>query len=90
MLADEVGLGKTIEAGIVLSELWRRRLVRRVLVLVPPGLVTQWQEELRRKFGLDFVAHDAEAFRQAGTEAWTRFERVVASFHTAKRAEHAP
>ncbi len=89
LLADEVGLGKTVEAGIVLSELWRRRLVRRVLVLVPPGLVTQWQEELRRKFGLDFVTHDAEPFRQAGPEAWKRFERVVASVHTAKRPEHA-
>jgi SNF2 family DNA or RNA helicase len=89
LLADEVGLGKTVEAGIVLSELLWRRLARRVLVLVPPGLVTQWQEELRRKFNLDFVTHDAEAFRQEGLGAWERFERVVASFHTAKRAEHA-
>jgi SNF2 family DNA or RNA helicase len=89
LLADEVGLGKTVEAGIVLSELLHRRLARRVLVLVPPGLVTQWQEELRRKFRLDFVTHDAEAFRQEGPEAWKKFERVVASFHTAKRAEHA-
>ena len=89
LLADEVGLGKTVEAGIILSELWRRRLARRVLVLTPPGLVTQWQEELRRKFCLDFVTHDAEPFRQAGAEAWRRFERVVASFHTAKRPEHA-
>ncbi len=89
LLADEVGLGKTVEAAIILAELWRRRLVRRVLVLVPPGLVTQWQEELRRKACLDFVTHDAEPFRQAGREAWQRFERVVASFHTAKRPEHA-
>ncbi len=89
LLADEVGLGKTVEAGIVLSELVRRRLVRRVLVLVPPGLVLQWQEELRRKFCLDFVTHDDEAFRQEGPGAWKRFERVVASFHTAKRPEHA-
>ncbi len=89
LLADEVGLGKTVEAAIVLAELWRRRLVRRVLVLAPPGLVTQWQEELRRKACLDFVTHDGEPFRQAGREAWRRFERVVASFHTAKRPEHA-
>ena len=89
LLADEVGLGKTVEAGIILSELLRRRLARRVLVLVPPGLVTQWQEELRRKFYLDFVTHDGEPFRQEGPEAWKRFERVVASFHTAKRSEHA-
>src|SRR3972149_2043197 len=66
LLADEVGLGKTVEAGIILSELWRRRLVRRVLVLVPPGLVTQWQEELRREVCLDFVTHDAQPFRPAG------------------------
>ena len=90
ILADEVGLGKTIEAGIILAELHRRKLVRRVLVLVPPGLVTQWEEELRRKFCLDFVSHDAEAFRRQGPEAWRRWERVVASFHTAKRPEHAP
>jgi len=89
LLADEVGLGKTIEAGIILAELHRRKLVRRVLVLVPPGLVTQWEEELRRKFCLDFVTHDAERFRLEGPRAWERFERVVASFHTAKRPEHA-
>ena len=65
------------------------RARRRAAVLTPPGLVTQWQEELRRKFCLDFVTHDAEPFRQAGAEAWRRFERVVASFHTAKRPEHA-
>ncbi len=89
LLADEVGLGKTVEAGIILAELHRRKLVRRVLVLVPPGLVTQWAEELRRKFCLDFVTHDAERFRLDGPGAWERFERVVASFHTAKRLEHA-
>ncbi|MDA8302629.1 MAG: DEAD/DEAH box helicase [Actinomycetota bacterium] len=52
ILADEVGLGKTIEAGIVLSELRARDLARRVLVVVPAGLVGQWREELERKFGL--------------------------------------
>ncbi len=89
LLADEVGLGKTVEAGIILAELHRRKLARRILVLVPPGLVTQWEEELRRKFCLDFVTHDAERFRQEGPDAWQRFDRVVASFHTAKRPEHA-
>ena len=52
ILADEVGLGKTIEAGIVLSELRLRGLARRVLVLAPTGLVVQWGEELERKFAL--------------------------------------
>jgi hypothetical protein len=52
ILADEVGLGKTIEACLVLSELSFRRLVRRTLILVPPGLVEQWVEEIDRKFAL--------------------------------------
>jgi SNF2 family DNA or RNA helicase len=52
ILADEVGLGKTIEAGLVLSELRLRGLAARVLVLCPVGLVEQWQEELDRKFAL--------------------------------------
>jgi len=55
ILADEVGLGKTIEAGLVLSELRLRGLARRALVLVPAGLVHQWQEELDRKFALPSV-----------------------------------
>jgi SNF2 family DNA or RNA helicase len=58
MLADEVGLGKTIEAGIVLSELRLRGLAGRVLVLVPAGLVGQWCEELERKFALPCVVAD--------------------------------
>ena len=52
ILADEVGLGKTIEAGLVLSELYLRRLAARTLILVPAGLVGQWAEELDRKFAL--------------------------------------
>jgi SNF2 family DNA or RNA helicase len=52
ILADEVGLGKTIEACIVLSELRLRGLARSILILVPPGLMEQWREELERKFGL--------------------------------------
>ncbi len=52
ILADEVGLGKTIEACLVLAELRLRALAARILILVPPGLVDQWREELERKFGL--------------------------------------
>jgi len=58
ILADEVGLGKTIEAGIVLSELRLRGLAGRVLVLTPAGLVGQWCEELERKFALPCVVAD--------------------------------
>ncbi|MGH3491730.1 MAG: DEAD/DEAH box helicase, partial [Sciscionella sp.] len=55
ILADEVGLGKTIEAGLIASELRCRGLADRVLVLCPAGLVEQWREELERKFGLPTV-----------------------------------
>lgn len=55
ILADEVGLGKTIEAGLVLAELRQRGLAPRTLVIAPAGLVTQWQEELERKFGVPTV-----------------------------------
>jgi SNF2 family DNA or RNA helicase len=88
LLCDEVGLGKTVEAGLVLSELHLRGLVRSVLVLVPPSLIEQWQGELRRKFSLEFVSHDDPSFRQAGAAAWQAYPRVIASIHTAKREPH--
>jgi SNF2 family DNA or RNA helicase len=55
ILADEVGLGKTIEAGLILAELRLRGLADRTLVITPAGLVTQWREELERKFGVPAV-----------------------------------
>lgn len=58
LLADEVGLGKTIEAGIVLKEYVLRGLVKRALILVPASLAVQWKEELEMKFGLHFVLYD--------------------------------
>jgi hypothetical protein len=61
-LCDEVGLGKTIEAGLILSELMVRGLVRSVLVLTPPSLIEQWQGEMPRKLSVDLVSHDARAF----------------------------
>ena len=65
ILADEVGLGKTIEAGIVLAELRLRGLARRVLVLAPTGLVAQWGEELERKFALPTVVANREGWTNA-------------------------
>ncbi len=61
ILADEVGLGKTIEAGLILAELRLRGLADRTLVITPAGLVTQWQEELERKFGVPTVLAGREA-----------------------------
>ncbi len=88
LLCDEVGLGKTVEAGMVTLELATRGLARRTLILTPPALVEQWQGELRRKFGLDSIAYDDPLFREQGAAAWGQHERIIASFHTAKREPH--
>jgi superfamily II DNA or RNA helicase len=88
MLCDEVGLGKTIEAGLVLSELMIRGLARSILILVPPSLIEQWQGEMRRKFSLELTSHDDPAFRDRGTNAWGEFDCVIVSIHTAKREPH--
>lgn len=80
ILADEVGLGKTIEAGLVLSELRLRGLADRVLVLVPAGLVEQWREELDRKFALPSVVA-----RAADWSASDDRQVVIASIAAARR-----
>lgn len=63
ILADEVGLGKTIEAGLILAELRLRGLADRTLVITPAGLVAQWQEELERKFGMPTTIPGQDADR---------------------------
>ncbi|MEE8389897.1 MAG: SNF2-related protein [Anaerolineae bacterium] len=89
LLCDEVGLGKTIEAGLVLQEYLLRQMVNRVLIITPPALVEQWREELASKFGLtDFVVNYDPEFRELGPQAWVAFPRVIASLATARRAEH--
>lgn len=89
LLCDEVGLGKTIEAGLALKEYLMRRMVDRVLILTPPALVEQWREELAVKFRLaDFMANTDPDFRVLGPQAWAAFPRVIASLATARRPEH--
>ena len=89
LLCDEVGLGKTIEAGLVLKEYLVRQMAGRVLILTPPALVEQWREELANKFRLgDFVASFDPDFRALGAQAWANFPCVIASLATARRAEH--
>jgi SNF2 family DNA or RNA helicase len=81
VLADEVGLGKTIEAGLILSELRLRGLAARTLVVAPAGLVTQWREELERKFLLPTT--DVATFTAEGLGAERSI--VVASLAAARR-----
>jgi SNF2 family DNA or RNA helicase len=81
LLADEVGLGKTIEAGLVMKELIVRGLVQRVLILVPASLTRQWQEELEEKFGERFTI-------VRKPEDWDG-PRLVASLDLAKQPRHS-
>ena len=64
LIADDVGLGKTIEAGLVAQELLLRHRVRRVMVVCPATLTLKWKAEMAEKFGLDFTIVDSECLRQ--------------------------
>jgi ATP-dependent helicase HepA len=84
LLADEVGLGKTIEAGLIVHRLLRTHRIRRVLILVPDALVHQWFVELLRRFHLSFAivdkAHcDELAESQPGESPFALTENVIAS-----------
>ena len=84
LLADEVGLGKTIEACLVLKEYWMRGLVRKALVLTPPSLVSQWKGELMEKFGMAPVSPDSAQFRGDPARFWKEEPLVVASIAAAR------
>ncbi len=77
LLADEVGLGKTITGGIVIKECLARSLAKKILILTPPSLVDQWVSELREKFDLDFKIIENE-------EDWENFELLIASIDRVK------
>ena len=88
LLADEVGLGKTVEAGMVLKEYLLRGMAERVLALVPAPLVGQWREELATKFDIACVTtHDALS-REDPDRFWAA-PRIIASLAMARRKEHA-
>lgn len=85
VIADEVGLGKTIEAAMIFEELKLRRQARRVLIITPAGLTRQWQDELSQKFGEQFVVIDRALFgalREVNgqeTNLWTLHDQVITS-----------
>ncbi|MCC6445002.1 MAG: DEAD/DEAH box helicase [Armatimonadetes bacterium] len=81
ILADEVGLGKTIEAGIVMKELLMRGLARKALILAPASLTLQWQEEMASKFDEEFAIGSSSG-------DWSG-DRLIASIDLAKRPENA-
>lgn len=93
LLADAVGLGKTIQAGLILAELRARGLVDRALILCPAGLRASWLAELRDRFGIAAVALDHTAIATgitecpAGVNPWAMQSVVIASIDFVKRPE---
>ena len=87
LIADDVGLGKTIEAGLILGDLLLNHKARRVLVLCPSSLKYQWQNELREKFCLNFDIVDRQSTfqlkKRLGWEAnpWSTLSKVITSYH---------
>ncbi|MCT7992557.1 DISARM system SNF2-like helicase DrmD [Laspinema olomoucense] len=91
LIADDVGLGKTIEAGLVAQELILRQRSRRILIVCPSSLQVQWQEQMRDKFGLDFrivnsdLMRDLRRNRGLHVNPWQHFPRLITSIDFLKR-----
>lgn len=84
LIADEVGLGKTIEASLIFEELKLRRMVKRIIIITPAGLTSQWKDELKTKFNEDFTIinrNTFEALRQihGDVNVWKNYDRVITS-----------
>lgn len=93
LIADDVGLGKTIEAGLVVQEMLLRHRARTILVLCPSSLQEKWRVEMQEKFGLEFrivdTAYVKSLRRERGLHAnpWTSFPRLITSMDWAKQGE---
>ena len=96
LLADEVGLGKTIQAGLVCAELLARDAIHRILVLTPAGLREQWRQELEGRFSIAATTVDAPALRglaatlPVGMNPWSIPPIAIASIDYVKRPEVLP
>jgi len=87
LIADDVGLGKTIEMGMLLAA-FRQRKMERILIVTPAGLTPQWQEELASKFGMDdFLVYNRD-FVVNDPAHWPLYSRVIASIDTLKEEAH--
>jgi SNF2 family DNA or RNA helicase len=102
LIADEVGLGKTIEAGLLLRQAWLSGKARRIIVLAPKGLLKQWQIELREKFNLNWPIYDGQKLlwypspamkgrseRAVGRSEWHKEPAVIVSSQMLRRQERA-
>ncbi len=102
LIADEVGLGKTIQAGMLLRQAWLAGRAKRILILAPKAILKQWQVELREKFNLNWPIYDGRkltwypspAYRgknecNVDRHAWHRQPVVIASSHLVRRRDRA-
>ena len=102
LIADEVGLGKTIQAGMLLRQAWLSGRAKRILVLAPKAILAQWQIELREKFNLNWPIYDGRKLvwypspalrgkheRKVGRDAWHGEDVVIASSHLMRRRDRA-
>jgi len=93
LIADDVGLGKTIEAGLIIQELLVRHRARTVFVVCPASLQVKWQTEMQEKFGLEFRIVDTDYIKQLRRERgihanpWTSYPRLIASMDWMKSGE---
>lgn len=95
LLCDEVGLGKTIEAGLVIRQLLLSERVKRCLILAPKSVLKQWQEELYEKFALEIPRYDSNAFWDVNDQwletdevnPWNAFDVILVGSQLAKRAD---
>jgi len=91
LIADDVGLGKTIEAGLIVQELLLRNRARTVMIVCPSSLQIQWRDQMRDKFGLEFRIVDSELMRilrrtrGIHTNPWSHFPRLITSIDFLKR-----
>jgi SNF2 family DNA or RNA helicase len=85
LIADEVGLGKTIEAAIIYEELKARNIAKRILIVAPSGLCDQWQDEMKFKFSEDFALYDRDTVHSLKklngemTNVWTLNDQIITS-----------
>ncbi len=89
LIADDVGLGKTIEVGLLLAAMKRRRQARRVLVVCPAGMVRQWQDEMKYKFNEDFRVYGIDFYIHQPSH-WATYDKVIVSIDRAKSDSHSP
>ncbi len=91
LIADDVGLGKTIEAGLIVQELLLRNRAQIVLIVCPSSLQIQWRDQMREKFGLEFRIVDSDLMRTLRrtrgihTNPWSHFPRLITSIDFLKR-----